>query len=107
LTDGVGVRGIAHWWVDVCGLRLHCGEARAGPLVVLLHGFPELWYAWRHQIPALAAAGDAATPGPGLAYGPPVRRWVTPGRASGASVGCFTGVSPNASSMAASVSGVS
>ena len=28
-----------------------------GPLVVLLHGFPEFWYAWRHQIPVLAAAG--------------------------------------------------
>src|SRR5450631_2352641 len=28
-----------------------------GPLVVLLHGFPEFWYSWRHQLPALAAAG--------------------------------------------------
>lgn len=28
-----------------------------GPLAVLLHGFPEFWYSWRHQIPALAAAG--------------------------------------------------
>jgi pimeloyl-ACP methyl ester carboxylesterase len=28
-----------------------------GPLVVLLHGFPEFWYSWRHQIPALASAG--------------------------------------------------
>jgi alpha/beta hydrolase fold len=37
-------------------LRLHCVEAGAGPLVVLLHGFPEFWYAWRHQIPALADA---------------------------------------------------
>jgi epoxide hydrolase 4 len=48
---------MAHRWVDVAGLRLHCVEAGAGPLVVLLHGFPEFWYAWRHQIPALAAAG--------------------------------------------------
>jgi pimeloyl-ACP methyl ester carboxylesterase len=32
-------------------------EAGSGPLVVLLHGFPEFWYSWRHQIPALAAAG--------------------------------------------------
>jgi pimeloyl-ACP methyl ester carboxylesterase len=48
---------MAHRWVDVRGLRLHCAEAGAGPLVVLLHGFPEFWYAWRHQIPALAAAG--------------------------------------------------
>jgi epoxide hydrolase 4 len=41
-------RGMAHRWVDVQGLRLHCVEAGAGPLVVLLHGFPEFWYAWRH-----------------------------------------------------------
>src|SRR5215211_551361 len=49
--------GMAHQWVDVRGLRLHCVEVGTGPLVVLLHGFPEFWYAWRHQIPALAAAG--------------------------------------------------
>src|SRR6516162_2950651 len=41
----------------VNGVRLHCVEAGDGPLVVLLHGFPEFWYSWRHQIPALAAAG--------------------------------------------------
>ena len=50
-------RGMAHRWIDVAGLRLHCVEAGTGPLVVLLHGFPEFWYAWRHQIPALAAGG--------------------------------------------------
>ena len=39
--------------------RLHVAEAGPadGPLVILLHGFPEYWGAWRHQIPALAAAG--------------------------------------------------
>jgi pimeloyl-ACP methyl ester carboxylesterase len=36
---------------------LHYVEAGTGPLVLLLHGFPEFWYAWRRQIPALAAAG--------------------------------------------------
>jgi pimeloyl-ACP methyl ester carboxylesterase len=41
----------------VNGVRLHWVEAGSGPLVVLLHGFPEFWYSWRHQIPALAAAG--------------------------------------------------
>jgi epoxide hydrolase 4 len=50
-------RGMAHRWVDVGGLRLHYVEAGTGPLVVLLHGFPEFWYAWRHQLPALADAG--------------------------------------------------
>src|SRR5207248_3168752 len=36
---------------------MHIAEAGEGPLVVLLHGFPELWFSWRHQLPALAAAG--------------------------------------------------
>jgi pimeloyl-ACP methyl ester carboxylesterase len=44
----------------VGGIRLHWVEQGEGPLVVLLHGFPEFWYAWRHQIPALAAAGYRA-----------------------------------------------
>jgi pimeloyl-ACP methyl ester carboxylesterase len=39
------------------GITLHYVEAGEGPLVVLLHGFPEFWYSWRRQIPALAAAG--------------------------------------------------
>jgi len=41
----------------VNGVRLHWVEAGQGPLVILLHGFPEFWYAWRHQIPALASGG--------------------------------------------------
>ncbi|HTS00967.1 MAG TPA: alpha/beta fold hydrolase, partial [Thermoanaerobaculia bacterium] len=41
----------------VNGVRLHWVEQGTGPIVVLLHGFPEFWYAWRHQLPALAAAG--------------------------------------------------
>jgi epoxide hydrolase 4 len=45
LTNGASARGMAHRWVDVAGLRLHCVEAGTGPLVVLLHGFPEFWYA--------------------------------------------------------------
>ena len=46
-------------WVDAGGTRLHVVEAGPddGPLVLLLHGFPEFWYGWRHQIPALARAG--------------------------------------------------
>lgn len=41
------------------GITLHVAEAGPleGPLVVLLHGFPEFWYGWRHQIDALAQAG--------------------------------------------------
>ena len=43
--------------IDLNGVRLHVVEAGRGPLVVLLHGFPEFWYAWHRQIPVLAAAG--------------------------------------------------
>ncbi len=41
----------------VNGLQLHYVEAGTGPLVLLLHGFPEFWYSWRFQIFALAEAG--------------------------------------------------
>ncbi|MGA5162611.1 alpha/beta fold hydrolase [Streptomyces pseudogriseolus] len=40
--------------------RTHLVEQGSGPLVLLLHGFPESWYSWRHQLPALAAAGYRA-----------------------------------------------
>ena len=46
-----------HWEAVVNGVRLHYVEAGDGPAVVLLHGFPDFWYGWRHQIPALAGAG--------------------------------------------------
>src|SRR5437868_5162254 len=52
--------GLHHGYADLAEARLHYVEAGDGPLVVLLHGFPEFWYSWRHQIPALAAAGFRA-----------------------------------------------
>ena len=39
------------------GIRVHAVVEGDGPTVVLVHGFPESWYSWRHQIPAIAAAG--------------------------------------------------
>ena len=39
------------------GVELNIAEAGEGPLVLLLHGFPESWYSWRHQFAPLAAAG--------------------------------------------------
>jgi epoxide hydrolase 4 len=49
---------LLHGDADVgAGVRLHYVEAGQGPLVVLLHGFPEFWYSWRRQIPVLAEAG--------------------------------------------------
>jgi epoxide hydrolase 4 len=44
-------------YADLGEVRLHYVEAGEGPLVVLLHGFPEFWFSWRFQIPALVAAG--------------------------------------------------
>jgi pimeloyl-ACP methyl ester carboxylesterase len=43
--------------VETNGIRMHITEQGTGPLVVLCHGFPESWYSWRHQLPALAQAG--------------------------------------------------
>ncbi|MBT2411581.1 alpha/beta hydrolase [Streptomyces sp. ISL-12] len=40
--------------------RVHLVEQGTGPLVLLVHGFPESWYSWRRQLPALAAAGYRA-----------------------------------------------
>jgi pimeloyl-ACP methyl ester carboxylesterase len=53
-----------HRHVAANGARFHVVEAdgagEEAPLVLLLHGFPEFWWAWRHQLPALAAAGYRA-----------------------------------------------
>jgi epoxide hydrolase 4 len=46
-----------HGAATINGCRFHYVAAGMGPLVILLHGFPEFWYSWRHQIPALAHAG--------------------------------------------------
>jgi pimeloyl-ACP methyl ester carboxylesterase len=48
---------INHRFIKTNGIQMHLAEQGEGPLVVLCHGFPELWYSWRHQISALAAAG--------------------------------------------------
>jgi pimeloyl-ACP methyl ester carboxylesterase len=46
-----------HRDINTNGIRLHIAEAGTGPLVLLLHGFPEFWWSWRHQLVALAEAG--------------------------------------------------
>jgi pimeloyl-ACP methyl ester carboxylesterase len=51
------------------GLEMHLAEAGEGPLVVLCHGWPETWYSWRHQLPALAAAGYRAVAPDQRGYG--------------------------------------
>ncbi|HEX2074177.1 MAG TPA: alpha/beta hydrolase [Geodermatophilus sp.] len=49
-----------HRDISANGVRLHIAEAGSGPLVLLLHGFPQFWWTWRAQLPALAAAGFRA-----------------------------------------------
>ncbi|MGH8776090.1 MAG: alpha/beta fold hydrolase [Jiangellaceae bacterium] len=58
LRDTVEVPGPwQHRYVAANGARFHVATIGDGPLVVLLHGFPEFWWAWRHQLPAIAEAG--------------------------------------------------
>lgn len=58
-----------HREVSANGVRLHVAELGAGPLVVLLHGFPEFWWSWRHQLTGLAAAGFRAVAADLRGYG--------------------------------------
>jgi soluble epoxide hydrolase / lipid-phosphate phosphatase len=51
---------IRHRFVETNGIRMHVAEAGDGFPVVMCHGFPELWYSWRHQLAALAEAGFRA-----------------------------------------------
>ncbi|MGO4201121.1 alpha/beta hydrolase [Rhodococcus sp. TAF43] len=55
MTDPVSAH--SHRSVRVGDIDMHIAEQGEGPPVVLCHGFPGLWYSWRHQLPALAAAG--------------------------------------------------
>src|SRR5262249_8046813 len=53
---------LQHRQVRTNGVRLHCVVDGDGPLVLLLHGFPEFWYSWRYQIPALATRFRVVAP---------------------------------------------
>jgi len=48
---------IKHRFIQVNEINMHIAEQGEGPLIVLAHGWPELWYSWRHVLPALAATG--------------------------------------------------
>ncbi len=60
MTQHPATTGRRHRLVPSPAGRTHLVEEGSGPLVLLLHGFPESWYSWRHQLPALAAAGHRA-----------------------------------------------
>ena len=60
MSQSAPVMEIAHRVVFSPAGRIHLVEQGSGPLVLLVHGFPESWYSWRHQLPVLAAAGYRA-----------------------------------------------
>lgn len=59
---GAGESGLVHRFVEAEGSRWHYVQAGAGPPVVMLHGWPETWYGWRHQIPAVSATHTVYAP---------------------------------------------
>ncbi|MFD9461990.1 alpha/beta fold hydrolase [Streptomyces sp. NPDC060027] len=60
MSQPAQVTDAAHRLVPSPAGRIHLVEQGVGPLVLLVHGFPESWYSWRHQLPVLAAAGYRA-----------------------------------------------
>jgi pimeloyl-ACP methyl ester carboxylesterase len=59
-AESTRIDGAESRFVDTGEVTLHAVVAGEGPLVLLLHGFPEFSWSWRHQLPALAAAGFRA-----------------------------------------------
>jgi len=54
---------ISHHYANINGIRLHYAESGSGDnLVILLHGFPEFWYSWRHQLTALGKSHRVVAP---------------------------------------------
>jgi len=51
---------LGHHTIDVGNIKLHVAAQGEGPAVIMCHGFPGLWYSWRHQLPVLAANGFRA-----------------------------------------------
>lgn len=54
------MESITHRSLSVNGIKMHVAEKGEGPVVLFLHGFPELWYSWRHQILAFSSLGYRA-----------------------------------------------
>ncbi len=59
-ADGELMSRVQHGVADSNGVEIHYASLGEGPLVVMIHGFPDFWYTWRHQMQALADAGFRA-----------------------------------------------
>ena len=51
---------IEHKMIAVNGINMHVAELGKGPMILFIHGFPQIWYTWRHQILYLASQGYRA-----------------------------------------------
>lgn len=51
---------IEHSTIPTNGIKMHIASVGTGPVVLFLHGFPELWYSWRHQLLSLSSKGYRA-----------------------------------------------
>jgi pimeloyl-ACP methyl ester carboxylesterase len=71
------MRNQKHQLLNVNGVRIHTVEEGDGPLVILVHGFPELWYSWRFQMPAIADAGYRVVAIDQRGYGNSSKFWRT------------------------------
>ncbi|MGN8185421.1 alpha/beta fold hydrolase [Burkholderia sp. 22088] len=69
-SSSADAQGFAHQYVRIDGQRIHCVTAGAGTPVLLIPGWPQTWYAWRHVMQALAARGfmAVAVDPPGTGY---------------------------------------
>ena len=81
-----------HHLLDLGGTRIHAVEEGAGPLVLMIHGFPESWYSWRHQLTALAKAGYRAVAIDQRGYGRSSKFWTPESYRIKALVGDAVGV---------------
>lgn len=68
------IKGLERYNIEVRGVSIHVAEVGEGPMVLFIHGFPESWYSWRHQLLELANSGYRAVAidvrGYGLSHSP-------------------------------------